>query len=70
MKYITIEYDSDTKLQAICGAIITCDEDGSNTNVNCLNLPTEVLDSLEGIYIPKHGEAKVIRKENERWEVK
>lgn len=70
MNYITLEYDNGTKLKALCGAIVTCDEDGSNTNVNCIHLNAEVLDNLEGIYIPKHGEAKVIRKENERWEVK
>lgn len=65
MKFITIEYDSGTKLQAICGAIVVCDEDGSNINLNCVNLDTETLDSIEGIYISKHGEAKLITKDSE-----
>lgn len=65
MKFITIEYDSDTKLQMICGAIVVCDEDGNNTNINCVNLDTKTLDSIEGIYIPKHGKAELIKKDSE-----
>ena len=62
MKFITIEYDNDIKLHAICGTIITCNEDGSNIKCDCLNLNAETLDSIDGIYIPKHGAAKSITK--------
>ena len=44
-KAFFIEIEEGTKLKAICGAIVTCKEDGSDVNVNMVNIREKDFDA-------------------------
>lgn len=70
-RIFTIEIEEGTKFKGICGAIVTCREDGSGMHVNMINLNEDELATIIGLRIDDCKEAKLIsqpRKETEEWE--